>query len=131
MNSLNNKSVKLKKKKKNVTLGVLHIQATFNNTIVNFADTQGNTIVQRSAGMCGFKGSRKATPAVARVIVDSASKEVKEHGLKTISIRISGPGSQRESALRAAFGHGFIVKEIMEVSPLPHNGCRPPSKRRN
>lgn len=127
MNLANNK---VKKKKKNITLGVVHIKATFNNTIVTFTDIQGNTIASSTAGTQGFKGAKKATPYAAQITVDRASESAKEHGLKTVSIEVKGAGSQRESAMRAVFNQNFIVTTIKDVSGVPHNGCRPPKRRR-
>lgn len=121
---------KLKKKKKNITLGVVYIKATFNNTIVTFTDVQGNAIAASTAGSHGFKGAKKATPYAAQVTVNKASEDAKEHGLKTVSIRVQGAGAQRESAMRAVFGQNFIVTSIVDVSPVPHNGTRPPKRRR-
>ncbi len=123
-------SSKVKKKKKNISLGVVHIKATFNNTIVAFSDAQGNIISSSSSGANGFKGAKKATPYAAQITVDKASEIAREHGLKTVSISIKGPGSQRESALRAVCGKGFVVTTIIDVSPVPHNGVRPPKRRR-
>jgi small subunit ribosomal protein S11 len=127
MNSLASKQ---KKKKKNISLGVVHIKVTFNNTIVTFTDVQGNAIASSSSGANGFKGAKKATPFAAQVTVDKASEIAKEHGLKTLSIMISGAGSQREPALMAVFSQNFIVTSIIDVSPVPHNGVRPPKRRR-
>lgn len=121
---------KVKKKRKNITLGIVHIQATFNNTIVTVTDVQGNTISTASAGDRGFKGAKKATPYAAQITVDKASEEAKEHGLKTVSIKVRGAGSQRESAMRAVFSQNFVVTTIMDVSSVPHNGCRAPKRRR-
>ncbi len=121
---------KTKKKKKNVTLGVVHIKATFNNTIVTVTDTQGNTIACSSAGAHGFKGAKKATPYAAQVTVEKASVDAKEHGLKTVSIKVQGAGSQRESALRAVFSQNLVVTAIADVSSVAHNGCQPPKRRR-
>ena len=123
-------TAKSKKKKKNITLGVVHIKATFNNTIVTVTDTQGNTLACSSAGAHGFKGAKKATPYAAQVVVDKASGEAKEQGMKTVSIRVQGAGSQRESALRAVFGQHLVVTSIVDVSSVAHNGCQPPKKRR-
>lgn len=127
MNQVNNK---VKKKKRNVTLGIVHIKATFNNTIVTFTDIQGNTLFGTSAGAAGFKGAKKATPYAAQITVDRASEGAKEHGLKTVSIKVQGVGAQRESAMRAVFGQNFIVTSITDVSSVPHNGVRPPKRRR-
>lgn len=121
---------KTKKKKKNITLGVAHIQATFNNTIVTFTDINGNAIAAASAGAQGFKGAKKATPYAAQITVDKAAIIAKDHGLRTLSIEVKGAGSQRESALRAIFGQNFVVTAIRDVSPVAHNGCRPPKRRR-
>ncbi|WP_253307998.1 MULTISPECIES: 30S ribosomal protein S11 [unclassified Rickettsia] len=121
---------KVKKKKKTITLGVVHIQATFNNTIITFTDVQGNAISSSSAGRNGFKGARKATPYAAQITADKASEEAKEYGLKTVSIRIQGPGAQRESAMRAVFGQNFVITSILDVSAIAHNGVRAPKRRR-
>lgn len=120
----------LKRKKKNITLGVAHIKATFNNTLVTFADVYGNVIASSSSGANSFKGAKKATPYAAQITVEKAATVAKEQGMKTLSVKIQGAGSQRESALRAVFNQDFIVTSIMDVSPLPHNGCRPPKRRR-
>jgi small subunit ribosomal protein S11 len=121
---------KIKKKKKNITLGVVYIQATFNNTIVTFTDSQGNAIASSSAGAQGFSGARKATPFAAQITVDRVSEVARDHGLKTLSIRIKGAGVQRESAMRAIFNQQFVVTSITDVSGVPHNGTRPPKRRR-
>ena len=123
-------ATKHKKKRRHITLGVVHIKATFNNTIVTFSDVHGNTIAGVSAGANGFKGARKATPYAAQVTVDRVFEVAKECGLKTLSIRIQGAGSQRESALRAVFNQNLIVTSIVDISPIAHNGVRPPNKRR-
>ena len=123
-------SNKVKKKRKNISLGVVHIQTTFNNTIVTFTDVNGNTVASSSAGAQGFKGAKKATPYAAQITVDKASVLAKEHGLKTVSIHVKGAGSQRESALRAVFGQNFVVTVIKDVSPVAHNGTRAPKRRR-
>lgn len=127
---MNSAALKHKKKKKNISLGVVHIKATFNNTIVTFTDVQGNTIAASSSGANNFKGAKKATPFAASIVVEQASIVAKEHGLRTLSVKIQGAGSQRESALRAVFNQNFIVTTITDVSPIPHNGCRPPKRRR-
>lgn len=127
---MSSNTAKLKKKKKNISLGVVHIKATFNNTLVTFTDVQGNAIAASSSGKMGFKGAKKATPFAASVVVDDASVIAKENGMKTLSIKIQGAGSQRESALRAVFNQEFIVTTITDVSPVPHNGCRAPNRRR-
>ncbi|XVN42721.1 MAG: 30S ribosomal protein S11 [Candidatus Rickettsia vulgarisii] len=121
---------KIKKKKKNITLGVVHIKTTFNNTIVTFTDVQGNTIAFSTAGTQGFKGAKKATSYAAQITVDKASELAKEHGMKTVSIRIKGAGAQRESAMRAVFSQNFIVTAILDVSAVAHNGTRAPKRRR-
>ena len=121
---------KAKKKKKNITLGVVHIQATFNNTIVTFTDSNGNAIAASSAGAHGFKGAKKATPYAAQITVDKASLLAKENGVRTLSIQVKGAGSQRESAMRAVFNQGFVVTLIKDVSPVAHNGVRAPKRRR-
>jgi len=122
-------SSKTKKKKKNINLGVVHIKATFNNTIVAFSDVQGNILSFSSSGANGFKGAKKATPYAAQITVDKASELAKEHGMNTVSIVVKGPGPQRESALRAICGR-FVVTTITDVSPVPHNGVRAPKRRR-
>ncbi|MGL4209359.1 MAG: 30S ribosomal protein S11 [Candidatus Adiutrix sp.] len=119
-----------KKEKKSVPVGVAHIQATFNNTIVTFTDPRGNTIAWSSAGVQGFKGSRKSTPYAAQTAVEDAAKKAMEHGMRTVEVYIKGPGSGRESALRGLQSAGFNVTLIRDVTPVPHNGCRPPKRRR-
>lgn len=119
-----------KKKKKQVSLGVAHVSATFNNTIVTFTDVYGNKISGSSSGANNFKGARKSTPFAAQITVEKAAENAKEYGLKTISIEVKGPGGGRESALRALLNSGFVVTSIKDVSPIPHNGCRPPKRRR-
>ena len=121
---------KKKKVKKNIPTGVAHVNATFNNTIVTITDHKGNTIAWSSAGAEGFKGSRKSTPFAAQLAAESAGKKAKENGVKTIEIEVRGPGSGRESALRALQSTGFIITSIKDVTPIPHNGCRPPKRRR-
>jgi small subunit ribosomal protein S11 len=121
---------KVKKKRKNISLGVAHIKATFNNTIVTFTDVQGNVISISTAGAHGFKGAKKATPYAAQLTVDKAALDAKEHGLKTVSIRVKGAGSQRESAMRAVFSQNFVVTSITDVSGVAHNGVKPPKRRR-
>jgi small subunit ribosomal protein S11 len=118
-----------KKIRKNIVVGVAHIQATFNNTIVTIADLRGNTISWSSAGMHGFTGAKKATPHAAQLIVDHAAGIAKEHGLKTISVKVTGPGNGREAALKA-LGMHFSVASIKDITPVAHNGCRPPKRRR-
>ncbi len=119
-----------KKERKNVPYGVAHINASFNNTIITVADPNGNTVSWSSAGSHGFKGSKKATPYAAQVTAEDAGRKAMEHGMKTIEIRVKGPGSGRESALRAFQAVGFNVTSIRDVTPVPHNGCRPPKRRR-
>lgn len=123
-------ALNVKQKKKNITLGVAHIKTTFNNTIVAFTDVQGNLLSISTAGEHGFKGAKKATPYAAQMTVDKAAEKAKDHGMKTVSIRIKGAGSQREAAMRAVFSHGFVVTVITDVSPVAHNGTRAKSKRR-
>jgi small subunit ribosomal protein S11 len=119
-----------KKEKKNVAVGVAHVAATFNNTIITISDGQGNTISWSSAGSLGFKGSRKSTPYAAQVAAEDAGKKAIEHGMRTLEVEVSGPGSGRESALRALQAVGLTVTTIRDVTPIPHNGCRPPKRRR-
>jgi small subunit ribosomal protein S11 len=119
-----------KKEKKNVVVGVAHVAATFNNTIITISDTQGNTVSWSSAGSLGFKGSRKSTPYAAQVAAEDAGKKAVEHGMRTLEVEVSGPGSGRESALRALQAIGLQVTSIRDVTPIPHNGCRPPKRRR-
>lgn len=119
-----------KKEKKSIPVGVAHIQATFNNTIVTITDPRGNTIAWSSAGVQGFKGSRKSTPYAAQTSVEDAAKKAMEHGMRTVEVYIKGPGSGRESALRGLQSAGFNVTSIRDVTPVPHNGCRPPKRRR-
>jgi len=125
------KSTRGKKKvKKNIPVGVAHIQATFNNTIITITDTGGNAIAWSSAGTRGFKGSRKSTPFAAQLAAEECAKKAMEHGVKTISVFVKGPGPGRESALRSLQAAGFKVNLIRDVTPIPHNGCRPPKRRR-
>jgi small subunit ribosomal protein S11 len=128
----NKKSTYSKKKKikKNITNGVAYIQSTFNNTIVSIADTNGNIISWSSAGQKGFKGSRKSTPYAAQVAADSAAVKALESGIKILSVEVKGPGSGRETALRALQSRGFKIISIKDTTPMPHNGTRPPKKRR-
>ena len=119
-----------KKERKNITSGVAHVAATFNNTMITITDAQGNTIAWSSAGTMGFKGSRKSTPYAAQVAAEDAGKKAVEHGMRTLEVEVSGPGSGRESALRALQTVGLIVTSIRDVTPIPHNGCRPPKRRR-
>ncbi len=124
------KRVAKKKVKKNISSGVAHIAATFNNTIVTITDVSGNVISCSSAGACGFKGSRKSTPFAAQLAAESAARKAQEHGMRTVQVFIKGPGSGRESAIRALQSAGFKVSLIRDVTPIPHNGCRPPKRRR-
>lgn len=119
-----------RKEKKNVSNGVAHIQATFNNTLVTISDTNGNVISWSSAGSKGFKGSRKSTPFAAQIAAEDAATKAKEHGLRSIQVCVKGPGAGRESALRALQAAGLTVTLIKDVTPIPHNGCRPPKRRR-
>src|SRR5688572_8460300 len=119
-----------KKAKKNVPSGICYIQATFNNTMVTVTDPSGNTLSWKSAGAMGFRGSRKSTPFAAQVAADEAAKQAMEHGLKTAVVLVSGPGSGREAALRALAAAGLKITLVKDVTPLPHNGCRPPKRRR-
>jgi small subunit ribosomal protein S11 len=119
-----------KKEKKNVVVGVAHVAATFNNTIITITDQGGNAISWSSSGMMGFKGSRKSTPYAAQMAAEDAGKKAMEHGMRTLEVEVSGPGSGRESALRALQTIGLTVTSIRDVTPIPHNGCRPPKRRR-
>ena len=119
-----------KKVKKNIAQGLAHIRATFNNTIITISDMDGNTIAWSSSGSKGFKGSRKGTPFAAQIAAQDVAAKAKEHGIKRVEIRIKGPGSGRESAIRALQSAGIDVTAIRDVTPIPHNGCRAPKKRR-
>ncbi|MBF0310314.1 MAG: 30S ribosomal protein S11 [Magnetococcales bacterium] len=119
-----------KKEKKNVASGIAHIQATFNNTVITITDTHGNVISWGSAGAQGFKGSRKSTPFAAQMAAENAGKKAMEHGMRNLEVRLKGPGSGRESALRALATVGFNISLVQDVTPIPHNGCRPPKRRR-
>jgi small subunit ribosomal protein S11 len=119
-----------KKEKKNIPVGVAHIQATFNNTIITFTDTRGNVVSWASSGASGFKGSRKSTPFAAQVAAESAAKRAQEQGMRTVGIYVKGPGSGREAAMRAINQVGMNVTFIRDITPIPHNGCRPPKRRR-
>ena len=119
-----------KKVKKNVGTGIAHVQSTFNNTIVSITDLSGNVIAWSSAGSRGFKGSRKSTPFAAQLAAEEAARKAQEHGLNTVAIFVKGPGAGRESALRAFQTTGLRVTLIRDVTPIPHNGCRPPKRRR-
>jgi small subunit ribosomal protein S11 len=125
------KKVRTKKKgKKNISNGVVHIQSTFNNTIVTITDSGGNVVSWSSAGVQGFKGSRKSTPFSAQLAAEDAARKAMEHGMRTVEVYVKGPGPGRESALRALQAAGFNVVMIKDVTPIPHNGCRPPKRRR-
>ena len=119
-----------KRERKNITSGIAHVNATFNNTMITIADVQGNTIAWSSAGGMGFRGSRKSTPYAAQVAADSAAAKALEYGMKTLTVEIKGPGSGRETALRALQARGFKILTIKDTTPMPHNGTRPPKKRR-
>mgnify|MGYP000228425108 FL=1 len=119
-----------RRERKNISSGVAHVNSTFNNTLITISDAQGNAISWSSAGTMGFKGSRKSTPYAAQVAAEDASKKAMEHGVKTLEVHVRGPGSGRESALRALQAAGFTITSIRDVTPIPHNGCRPPKRRR-
>jgi len=119
-----------KRERKNITSGVAHVNASFNNTMITITDAQGNTISWSSAGAMGFKGSRKSTPYAAQMAAEDAGRKAVEHGMRTLEVEVSGPGSGRESALRALQAIGLVVTSIRDVTPIPHNGCRPPKRRR-
>ncbi len=119
-----------KRERKNVPFGLVHIQATFNNTIVTITDGQGNTLSWKSSGSLGFRGSRKGTPFAAQQAAQNAANQARDHGLRSVDVRVSGPGSGRESAVRALAAAGIDVRSIRDVTPIPHNGCRPPKRRR-
>ncbi|HEX2429877.1 MAG TPA: 30S ribosomal protein S11 [Aestuariivirgaceae bacterium] len=119
-----------RKERKNITSGVVHVHSSFNNTMITITDVQGNTISWASAGKLGFKGSRKSTPYAAQVAADQAGRAAMEHGMRTVEVEVSGPGSGRESALRALQACGLQVMTIRDVTPIPHNGVRPPKRRR-
>lgn len=119
-----------RKEKKNITSGIVHINSTFNNTMVTITDEQGNTVAWSSSGGQGFKGSKKATPYASQLTAEDAGKKAMEHGLKTLAVKLKGPGSGRESAVRALQGLGLVITSIEDVTPIPHNGCRAPKRRR-
>ena len=119
-----------RKEKKNISSGVAHVSASFNNTKITIADVQGNAISWSSAGTMGFRGSRKSTPYAAQMAAEDAGKKAMEHGVKTLEVNVRGPGSGRESALRALQAIGLTITTIRDVTPIPHNGCRPPKRRR-
>jgi small subunit ribosomal protein S11 len=124
------KKVSKKKEKKNVPVGLVHIQASFNNTIITFTDTRGNAVSWASSGQSGFKGSRKSTPFAAQVAAETAARKAQDNGMRTVGVYVRGPGSGREAAMRAIASVGFRVAFIRDVTPIPHNGCRPPKRRR-
>ena len=124
------KKVQKKKEKKNIQIGVAHVQASFNNTIVTLTDVGGNVIVWCSAGSEGFKGSRKSTPFAAQKAAESAARKGMEHGLRHVEVLVTGPGAGRESAIRSLQAAGLKINAIKDVTPIPHNGCRPPKRRR-
>lgn len=119
-----------KRERKNISSGIAHVNATFNNTMITISDVQGNTIAWSSAGSQGFKGSRKSTPYAAQVAAEACGRKAMEHGMKVLSVFVKGPGTGRESALRALQAVGFTVTSIQDVTPVPHNGCRPRKRRR-
>ena len=123
-------TVRKRRERKNIERGAVHIQSTFNNTIVTVTDTQGTAISWASAGEMGFKGSKKSTPFAAQTAAETAAKAAMEHGLKTVEVYVKGPGSGREAAIRALQAAGLEVRMIKDVTPIPHNGCRPPKRRR-
>ena len=119
-----------RRERKNITSGIAHVNSTFNNTMITVTDVQGNTIAWSSAGAMGFKGSRKSTPFAAQMAGEAVAKRAQEHGMRTLEVEVSGPGSGRESALRALQAAGFTITTIRDVTSIPHNGCRPPKRRR-
>ena len=119
-----------RRERKNIVSGVAHVNASFNNTMITITDAQGNTISWSSAGAMGFKGSRKSTPYAAQVAAEDAGRKAAEHGMRTLEVEVSGPGSGRESALRALAAVGFNITSIRDVTPIAHNGCRPPKRHR-
>ena len=124
------KTVRRRKERKNIVNGVCHVNASFNNTIITISDSQGNSIAWSSSGLMGFKGSRKSTPYAAQLAAEDVGKKAMEHGMRTLEVEVKGPGSGRESALRALQSVGFSITSIRDVTPIPHNGCRPPKRRR-
>jgi len=130
MASPSKKVVRKKKERKNISNGVAHIQATFNNTIITITDPVGNVLAWSTAGAKGFKGSRKSTPFAAQMASEDCAKKAQEHGMRSVEVYVKGPGSGRESALRALQAAGFNISFIKDVTPIPHNGCRPPKRRR-
>ena len=124
------KTIRKKKVKKNIQTGVAHIQSTFNNTIITITDVGGNAVAWASAGQQGFKGARKSTPYAAQMAAEECAKKAQEHGVRTLGVEVKGPGGGRESALRALQAAGMKITMIRDVTPIPHNGCRPPKRRR-
>lgn len=121
---------KKKINRKNVVVGVAHVNSTFNNTLITITDPQGNVISWSSSGTMGFKGSRKSTPYAAQMAAEDAGRKAQEHGMRELDVNVKGPGSGRESALRALQSVGFVIRSIHDITPIPHNGCRPPKRRR-
>ncbi|MEC8623080.1 MAG: 30S ribosomal protein S11 [Pseudomonadota bacterium] len=119
-----------RREKKNITSGVAHVNSTFNNTMITISDAQGNAIAWSSAGQAGFKGSRKSSPYAAQIAAEDAGRKAMEHGMRSLDVLVKGPGSGRESALRALGALGFLITSIKDVTPIPHNGCRPRKRRR-
>lgn len=123
-------AVRKRKEKKNIVSGIAFVNATFNNTMITITDLQGNTISWSTAGVQGFKGSRKSTPFAAQMAAEDAARKAAEHGMRTLDVNVCGPGSGRESALRALQSSGFVITAIRDITPVPHNGCRPRKRRR-
>ncbi|MGD9535962.1 MAG: 30S ribosomal protein S11 [Alphaproteobacteria bacterium] len=119
-----------RRERKNISSGIAHVNATFNNTMITITDLQGNAIAWSSSGTMGFKGSRKSTPYAAQIAAEDAGRKAKEHGVVALEVEVKGPGAGRESALRALQASGFAISAIRDVTPIPHNGCRPPKRRR-
>lgn len=119
-----------RRERKNITHGIAHISATFNNTVITITDEQGNALAWSTSGVVGFKGARKSTPYAAQIAAEDAGKKAAEHGVKNLTVRISGPGAGRETALRALQSVGFTITSICDITPVPHNGCRAPKRRR-
>ncbi len=119
-----------RRERKNIPMGIVHINATFNNTLITITDMEGNTVVWTSAGNSNFKGTRKGTPFAAQVAARAAAEKVMEHGMREVDVRVKGPGSGRESSIRAIQATGLKIRSIRDVTPIPHNGCRPPKRRR-
>ena len=119
-----------RRERKNISSGIAHVSATFNSTMITITDVQGNAIAWSSAGSMGFRGSRKSTPYAAQMAAEEAGRKAAEHGVTSLEVQVKGPGSGRESALRALQSSGFVITAIRDVTPIPHNGCRPPKRRR-